>query len=81
MRRKLSFVGKEVKPDDTIIIRPDKIVSAWEAKELHDYAVKAFPDNHVVVLPPDTYLETYDKEHFLQFLDAQRKFIEQRDQA
>lgn len=76
MRIKMSFEGKEVKPGDVIVVRPKELISAWDAKEAYDTVKDAFPDHQVVILPPDYYLETYDKENFKKFLDNQRKIVE-----
>lgn len=76
MRIKMSFEGKEVKPGDVVVVRTKALVSAWDAKEAYDTVKDAFPDHHVVILPPDYYLETYNKEEFKKFLDNQRKIVE-----
>ena len=76
MRIKMSFEGKEVKPGDVVVVRPKELISAREAKDTYNTVRKAFPDHQVVILPPDYYLETYNKEEFKKFLDNQRKFVE-----
>ncbi len=79
MRIKLSYEGKEVNPGDIVVVRPKQLISAWQAKEVFETTKKAFPDHHVVILPPDYYLETYDKEEFAKFLDHQRRFLENNE--
>jgi len=78
MRIKLSFEGKEIKPDDVVIVRPRELISAREAKNISDMVKNAFPDNHCIILPPDYYLETMDKTTYQIFLTQQLELVKQR---
>lgn len=77
-RIKLAFEGKEVKDGDVIVIRMTKLISSYQAKDLFEQTKKAFPGHQVAILPPESYLETYDKEHYKKFLDNQYKMLEER---
>lgn len=78
MRIKLSFEGKEIKPDDVVIVRPRELISAREAQNVSNMVQKAFPDNHTIILPPDYYLETMDKDIYKNFLEHQLELVNQR---
>lgn len=77
-RIKLSYEGKEIKSGDVIVIRLTEVISAYQAKDLYEAIKHAFPDHHVVILPPKSYLETHNKESYKQFLDNQYKILENR---
>lgn len=77
-RIKLSYEGKEIKSGDVIVIRLTEVISAYQAKDLYEATKQAFPDHQVVILPPKSYLETYDKESYKKFLDSQYKMLEGR---
>lgn len=76
MRIKLSYEGKDIKDGDIIVVRPKELISAWEAKEVYESTKKAFPDHDVVLLPPDYYLENYNKEQFRKFLESLQRLLE-----
>lgn len=76
MRMKVSFEGVNPAPGDVVVIRPSVAILQHEAKELWEISKKAFPDNSVVILPPDINLINYSKEEFLKFLDNLKKLVE-----
>lgn len=76
MRLKVSFEGMEVKPSDTVVIRPNELIMQHEAQKLYEISKKAFPNNNVVILLPDYSIKTYDKERFLEFLESLKKMVE-----
>ena len=77
-RIKLAFEGKEIKDGDVIVIRMTNLISVYQAKEIFELVQKAFPGHQVAILPPESYLETYDKESYKKFLDSQYKLLEER---
>ena len=76
MRLKVSFEGIEVKPDDTVVIRPNELIIQHEAQKLYEVSKKAFPNNNVVILLPGYSIKTYNKKEFLEFLESLKKMVE-----
>ena len=76
MRLKVAFEGIEVKPGETVVVRPKEIITQDVAKNLYDVSKAAFPNNNVVVLLPDYSIKTYNKKRFLEFLESLKKLVE-----
>lgn len=79
MRIKVSFEGIKPLPGDVVVLRPQDVTTRIIAKEIHEIAQKAFPDNSVVILPTDLYLQKYNKEEFLKFLEHLKGLAERKD--
>lgn len=77
MRLKVFYEGVNVKPGDVVVVRPEReLVTASEAQELHRITQNAFPDNRVVIIWADSYIQKYDRESFLTFLDTLKRQTE-----
>lgn len=79
MRIKVSFEGIKPLPGDVVVLRPQDKTTRYRAKEIYEVAQKAFPDNPVVILPTDVYLQKYNKEEFLKFLEHLKGLAERKD--
>ena len=79
MRIKVSFEGIKPLPGDVVVLRPQDVTTQSRAKEIYEVAQKAFHDNTVVILPTDVYLQKYNKEEFLKFLERLKGLTERKD--
>ena len=75
-RLKVSYEGIDPVPGHVIILKPQDIIYHFDALKLLEVSRKAFPDNHVVILPNCDVIKV-DKEQFIKFLDQQKKWAEE----
>lgn len=75
-RLKVSYEGIDPVPGYVIILKPQGQLFRGGALDLLEVSKKAFPENHVIILP-DTNVIKLDKEQFIEFLDQQKKWAEE----